>query len=84
MAQVSLTINGRAYQVACDDGQEGHLQKLAEHLDDKVQGIADQAGSVGERRRTGAPRPRAPRRPSSSTTAPAGSKLLPPASGRLR
>ena len=50
MAQVSVTINGRAYQVACDDGQEEHLRKLAEHLDEKVQGIAGQAGPVGEQR----------------------------------
>ena len=50
MAQVSISINGRAYEIACDDGQEGHVQKLAEHLDDKVQGIAGQAGAVGEQR----------------------------------
>ena len=50
MAQVSLTINGRAYEVACDDGQEDHLRRLAEHLDDKVQRIAGQAGTAGEQR----------------------------------
>jgi cell division protein ZapA len=29
MGQVNVTINGRAYQVACDDGQEQHLTALA-------------------------------------------------------
>ena len=39
MAQVSLTVNGRAYQVACEDGEEEHLQELVESV-----------GQVGEGR----------------------------------
>ena len=34
MAQVSVTINGKIYRMACEDGQEGHLQGLAQRLDD--------------------------------------------------
>ena len=50
MAQISLTINDRAYDVTCDDGQEGHLRKLAEHLDGRVRDLAVAVGQVGEGR----------------------------------
>ena len=36
MAQVSINIRGRAYQVACDDGQEAHLARLGRYLDERV------------------------------------------------
>ena len=29
MPELTVEINGREYQVACDDGQEEHLTKLA-------------------------------------------------------
>ena len=29
MAHVTVTINGRNYRMACEDGQEKHLVKLA-------------------------------------------------------
>jgi len=50
MAVATLTINGRTYEVSCDDGQEGHLQKLAEHVDERVRQLADSVGQVGEAR----------------------------------
>ena len=50
MTQISLTINDRAYDVTCDDGQEGHLRKLAEHLDERVRDLAAAVGQVGEGR----------------------------------
>ncbi len=50
MTQISLTINDRAYDVTCDDGQEGHLRKLAEHLDERVRDLAVAVGQVGEGR----------------------------------
>ena len=40
MAEVTLTINGRNYTVACDDGQEAHLRHLAGHIEQyKKEGI---------------------------------------------
>ncbi len=48
MAEISLTINGRSYDVSCDDGQEDHLRRLAEHLDERVKGLAGSVGPVGE------------------------------------
>lgn len=50
MAEVSLSINGRTYEVACDDGQEERLQGLASYLDMRVAELTEQMGQVGELR----------------------------------
>jgi cell division protein ZapA len=50
MGQVALDINGRRFQVACDDGQEDHVRELAAYVDGKVRQIAEQIGQVGEPR----------------------------------
>ena len=50
MAEVPITINGRTYQVACDDGQEVHLQELAEYVDQRVGDLAANVGQVGDTR----------------------------------
>ena len=44
MAEVTLTIGGRSYTVACRDGGEGHLLGLATRVDAKV---AEATGAVG-------------------------------------
>ena len=48
MAQVNVTINGRHYDVACDDGQEEHLMKLAAFVDDRVAMLKQSVGSLSE------------------------------------
>ncbi len=50
MSELALTINGRSYTVACDDGQERHLERLAGHIDQKVSDLAQSVGQVGEPR----------------------------------
>jgi len=50
MAQVAITVNGRTFQVACDDGQEKHLQDLAKYLNTKVDALASQVGQIGDLR----------------------------------
>jgi cell division protein ZapA len=50
MAQISVTVNGRGYMVACDDGEEAHLEDLARYLDKRVQDLAGQVGQVGDTR----------------------------------
>lgn len=50
MAQVSISINGRPYTVACEDGQEPRLQELAAALDEEVSGLASAIGQVGDTR----------------------------------
>ena len=50
MAQVGVTINGRKYQIACDDGQEAHLSRLAAYVDQRVGELIAAVGQVGDAR----------------------------------
>jgi cell division protein ZapA len=50
MAQVSVTIDGKAYRMACDDGQEAHLEALAGYFDGKVQEMRGSFGEIGDMR----------------------------------
>jgi cell division protein ZapA len=50
VAQITLKINDRSYEMTCDDGQEDHLRKLAEHVDERMQELASSVGQVGEAR----------------------------------
>jgi len=52
MSQVNVTIGGRQYRMACEDGQEGHLMKLAQDLDDRIVKLRDNFGEVGDTRLT--------------------------------
>lgn len=40
MADVNITINGRIYEIGCDQGQEGRVVDLASYVDQKLQSIA--------------------------------------------
>lgn len=50
MAQVNITINGRNYQVACDDGQEAHLTRLGDYVDKRLNELVAAVGQVGDSR----------------------------------
>ena len=50
MAQVSIRINGRSYDIACDDGQEDRIHALASYVDERVKEISDAVGQIGEQR----------------------------------
>ena len=50
MAQVTLRINGYAYILGCSDGEEAHLQAMAEDVDQRIATIKAQAGQSGESR----------------------------------
>jgi cell division protein ZapA len=50
MAQVTVTINNRGYQIACDDGQEQHLVKLAGYVDKRVGELTAAMGQIGDMR----------------------------------
>jgi cell division protein ZapA len=52
MSQVSVTINGRQFRMACEDGQEGHLMNLARELDNRISGLRDKFGEIGDTRLT--------------------------------
>ncbi|MDX2224806.1 MAG: cell division protein ZapA [Rhodospirillaceae bacterium] len=48
MGQVSITIRGRQYQIACDDGQEAHLARLGRYLDQQAGQLAGTVGNVSD------------------------------------
>ena len=50
MAQVEITINGREYRIACEDGQEGHLTDLAAYIDGKITELVGGVGQIGDTR----------------------------------
>lgn len=50
MAQVTVTINNRRYEIACDDGQEAHLTRLAQYLDKRVGELTAAVGQIGDAR----------------------------------
>ncbi len=50
MPQVDVHVNGRRYQIACDEGQEEHLTQLAEYVDKRVQELVGAVGQVGDAR----------------------------------
>jgi cell division protein ZapA len=52
VAQVNVTINGRQFRMACEDGQEGHLQQLARELDERIVALRGQFGEIGDARLT--------------------------------
>jgi cell division protein ZapA len=52
MTQVSVTINGRQFRMACEDGQEGHLVNLARELDARIGALRTKFGEIGDTRLT--------------------------------
>ena len=52
MAQVNVTISGRVYRMACEEGQEGHLEELATRFDQYVGHLKSQFGEIGDLRLT--------------------------------
>ena len=52
MAHVNVTINSRQYRMACDDGQEDHLTRLAGELDQRIDALRRDFGEIGDMRLT--------------------------------
>jgi cell division protein ZapA len=52
MAQVIVTIDGKAYRMACEEGQESHLEGLAVQFDRYVGHLKSQFGEIGDLRVT--------------------------------
>ena len=52
MATVMVSINGRNYRMACDDGQEEHLTRLAQDLDRRIARMREDFGQIGDMRLT--------------------------------
>ena len=52
MPQVNVTINGRQFRMACEDGQEEHLTRLARELDGRIETLRAKFGEIGDTRLT--------------------------------
>lgn len=52
MAQVTVQIDGKAYRMACDEGQEEHLEGLAAQFDKYVSHLKSSFGEIGDQRLT--------------------------------
>jgi cell division protein ZapA len=52
MATVTVSINGRNYRMACDDGQEEHLTRLAKSFDQRISELRRDFGEIGDMRLT--------------------------------
>ena len=52
MPDVNVEINGRKYRMACEDGQEPHLQALADRFNKSIEGLKGSFGEIGDNRLT--------------------------------
>ncbi|MFG1294562.1 MULTISPECIES: cell division protein ZapA [Xanthobacter] len=50
MPHVSVTIAGRQYRMACDEGQEDHLVRLAHDIDSRISQLRTAFGEIGDQR----------------------------------
>jgi len=50
MPQVNVTIAGKAYRMACGEGEEPHLEGLARIYDGKIQEMRQAFGEIGDMR----------------------------------
>ena len=52
MSHINVTINGRQYRMACEEGQEVRLLKLAESMETRVGELRGKFGEIGDARLT--------------------------------
>jgi cell division protein ZapA len=50
MPETKITIGGRQFEVACQEGEESYLHSAAKMLDDEAQVLSDQVGRMPEAR----------------------------------
>ncbi|MHA1559268.1 MAG: cell division protein ZapA [Alphaproteobacteria bacterium] len=50
MPSVSVTINGKSYRMACDEGQEQHLIDLGDQLNATIDELRGAFGEIGDQR----------------------------------
>jgi cell division protein ZapA len=52
MSHINVTINGRQYRMACEEGQEERLLQLAEGFEARIGDLRGRFGEVGDSRLT--------------------------------
>jgi cell division protein ZapA len=52
MSHINVTINGRQYRMACEEGQEARLQQLADSFEARIGSLRGKFGEIGDARLT--------------------------------
>jgi cell division protein ZapA len=52
MSHINVTINGRQYRMACEEGQETQLLELAEGFEARIGSLRGKFGEIGDARLT--------------------------------
>jgi cell division protein ZapA len=52
MSHINVTINGRQYRMACEEGQEARLLQLAESFEERIGSLRGKFGEIGDARLT--------------------------------
>jgi cell division protein ZapA len=52
MSHINVTINGRQYRMACEEGQEARLLQLAESFESRIESLRGKFGEIGDARLT--------------------------------
>jgi cell division protein ZapA len=47
LSRVMVTINGRRFRMACEQGQEAHVRRLAGDLDQRISRLRSEFGEIG-------------------------------------
>ena len=47
LSRVTVTINGRKFRMACEQGQEAHVRRLAGDLDQRIGRLRGEFGEIG-------------------------------------
>jgi cell division protein ZapA len=50
MGQVTITLNGRTYSLACPDDEEERLHRLAAYVRGKLDELVEEFGQIGHER----------------------------------
>lgn len=50
MAQIQVTVAGKSYPLACAEGDEDRLHKLAAYVDNKAKDLTEKLGHINETR----------------------------------
>lgn len=48
MSKVTISLNGRAFTIGCEEGQQAYLRELAGHLDGHVRELSEKVGQIGD------------------------------------
>ena len=50
MPHVTVNIGGRPYRLACGEGEEAHLEQLAQRVEAKIEAFRGSFGEIGDQR----------------------------------